>query len=214
MKKKKYYVVWVGRDTGVYDSWEEARELVDGFQGAKFKSYNDRDSAIAAFRGEEEADTVDLLSAIATGATAGINLDALPQVDKNGIAVDAACSGNPGNMEYRGVELSSGREIFHQGPFVRGTNNIGEFLAIVHALALLEKQGRTGVTVYSDSVTALSWIRRRTAMTKMERTPQTEKLFNLLSRAETWLRTHNPSNHVTKWNTQEWGEIPADFGRK
>lgn len=37
--KRKYYVVWEGRATGVFDSWEECKEYVDGYQGARFKSF-------------------------------------------------------------------------------------------------------------------------------------------------------------------------------
>ena len=59
---------------------------------------------------------------------------------KESIAVDAACSGNPGNMEYRGVYTKTKEQIFHQGPFPQGTNNIGEFLALVHGLAFFKKR--------------------------------------------------------------------------
>lgn len=128
-------------------------------------------------------------------------------------AVDAGCSGNPGPMEYRGVDLATGAEIFHFGP-IKGTNNIGEFLAIVHALALMEKQGMADMTIYSDSVNAQLWVRKKECKTKLERTPQTEKALELVRRAEIWLRTHTFRVPILKWETREWGEIPADFGRK
>lgn len=129
------------------------------------------------------------------------------------LAVDAACSGNPGPMEYRGVHLPTGRVIFHYGP-VHGTNNIGEFLAIVHALALMEKQGFPDMPIYSDSATAQIWVRKKKCGTKLQRTAQTAGLLDLVARAELWLRTHTYRNPIIKWNTEEWGEIPADFGRK
>lgn len=135
-------------------------------------------------------------------------------------AVDAGCSGNPGPMEYQGVDLATGEKIFHFGPYyadgstVYGTNNIGEFLAIVHALALLDKQGVTGKTIYSDSHNAILWVQKRQCKTKLERTPQTEQLYQIIARAETWLRTHQIVNPVVKWETKRWGEVPADFGRK
>ena len=132
------------------------------------------------------------------------------------LAVDAACSGNPGPMEYRGVLLYDGhpteRVIFHYGP-VHGTNNIGEFLAIVHALALLENKGYI-MDIYTDSVTALAWVRNKKAKTTLERTPATEPLYNLIARAENWLRTHTFRVPIHKWDTSVMGEIPADFGRK
>lgn len=129
------------------------------------------------------------------------------------IAVDAACSGNPGPMEYQGVDLATRQRLFHFGP-LHGTNNIGEFLAIVHALALLDKYGKHDTVIYSDSYNAILWVSKGKCKTKLERTPETEKLFELIERAEFWLATHNYRNPVVKWETKEWGEIPADFGRK
>lgn len=128
-------------------------------------------------------------------------------------AVDAACSGNPGPMEYRGVDLVTRQQVFHFGP-IKGTNNIGEFLAIVHALALLEQRGITNCTIYSDSVNAQLWVSKMQCKTKLEHTPETAKAHELVARAETWLRTHAFRVPIVKWNTKEWGEIPADFGRK
>jgi ribonuclease HI len=134
-------------------------------------------------------------------------------MDLNAIAVDAACSGNPGQMEYRGVYMRTGKQIFHYGP-VFGTNNIGEFLAIVHGLALLWQKGLYDMPVYSDSVSAMAWVRNRKCKTTLERNEKTELLFQLIFRAETWLHTHDYHNPVIKWPTEDWGEIPADFGRK
>jgi ribonuclease HI len=133
-------------------------------------------------------------------------------VELNALAVDAACSGNPGQMEYRGVYIGSGTQIFHFGP-VYGTNNIGEFLAIVHALALL-KQKNSDLPIYSDSHNALLWVKQKKCKTKLTRDNSTEELFRLIERAERWLRTNTYTNRLIKWETQQWGEIPADFGRK
>lgn len=128
-------------------------------------------------------------------------------------AVDAGCSGNPGPMEYRGVDLATGQQVFHFGP-IKGTNNIGEFLAIVHALALMEQRNMHDYTIYSDSVNAQIWVRRQQCKTKLELTPETKKSLELVRRAEKWLQTHNFRVPIIKWETKEWGEIPADFGRK
>lgn len=128
-------------------------------------------------------------------------------------AVDAACSGNPGPMEYQAIDLATGARVFHFGP-LHGTNNIGEFLAIVHALALCWQQGQHQKTIYSDSYNAILWVKKRKCKTTLERTPQTEKLFEIIERAERWLQTHDYHNPIVKWETAQWGEIPADFGRK
>lgn len=131
---------------------------------------------------------------------------------KEALCVDAACSGNPGMMEYRGVHLPSGREVFHFGP-IKGTNNIGEFLAIVHGLALMKQKG-IRMPIYSDSVSGLAWVRNRKAKTTLSYTEETAKALDLVRRAEYWLRQNAIDVPVLKWNTDEWGEIPADFGRK
>ena len=131
---------------------------------------------------------------------------------KEALCVDAACSGNPGMMEYRGVHLPSGKEVFHFGP-IKGTNNIGEFLAIVHGLALMKQKG-IRMPIYSDSVSGLAWVRNRKAKTTLSYTEETAKALDLVRRAEYWLRQNAIDVPVLKWNTEEWGEIPADFGRK
>mgnify|MGYP002853369903 CR=1 FL=1 len=136
-----------------------------------------------------------------------------PDVTANAWAVDAACSGNPGPMEYQGIDLATGQRIFHYGP-MKGTNNIGEFLAIVHALALIEKHGIVGKTIYSDSFTAITWVNKKQCKTKLPRTEETQQLYDVIARAEFWLRTHTIQTPIIHWQTRLWGEIPADFGRK
>ena len=130
------------------------------------------------------------------------------------LSVDAACSKNPGIMEYQGVATKTGEVIFHKGPFAEGTNNIGEFLALVHALAHLKKSGMTNVPIYTDSKTAQAWVRNKQVRTTLKKSSQNEILFVLMQRAVAWLKSNQYENKILKWNTEKWGEIPADFGRK
>lgn len=116
-------------------------------------------------------------------------------------------------MEYQCIDLQTGAQVFHYGP-LHGTNNIGEFLAIVHALALMEQRGITDKVIYSDSVNAQLWVKKKQCKTKLEHTPQTAQLHQIIARAENWLRTHQVTIPILKWDTKTWGEIPADFGRK
>lgn len=219
MKKRKFYVVWEGFAPGIYDSWEECQQQIDGYPNAKYKSYSSQTEATEAFRGNDESEMY-ALRAIANGMPEPDPdprplFTALPAgVPTIGIAVDAACAGNPGVMEYRGVDLTTGKQIFHFGPVEEGTNNIGEFLAVVHALALCRKNGWDNVTIYSDSRTALSWVRLGKAKTTMKPTPANESWFPMIARAENWLAQNPRHNAVLKWQTEVWGEVPADFGRK
>jgi ribonuclease HI len=169
---------------------------------------------VRAFREGEDNDTREVLRAIARGPQTHINYEAFPEIIADSIAVDGACSGNPGIMEYRGVDVMTGAELFHQGPFPDATNNIGEFLALVHALAFFHNTQNSHTAIYSDSRTALAWVRDRKCKTKLARTPNNERLFAIIARADAWLATHTWTNRILKWKTEEWGEIPADFGRK
>ena len=207
MSKKKFYVVWNGLNPGIYHSWDDCQAQIKGVKGAVYRSFDSKEEAERAYASpaysymKKKADTPTF------------TLDTLPPVvERYALAVDAACSGNPGPMEYRGVYLGDGKEIFHFGP-VHGTNNIGEFLAIVHALAMLDKQGLK-MTIYSDSRTAISWVRKKCCKTQLERTEETEQLFQLIERAESWLKAHRVTIPIVKWETEQWGEVPADFGRK
>lgn len=213
MAKQKYYVVWSGKKRGIYTSWEDCKEQVIGVKGSKYKSYPTRELAEKAFKlGKDPDDIVHHYAA---------NLQNVNSEEKlyqknyivDSISVDAACSGNPGDMEYRGVYTKSGKELFHYGPIANGTNNIGEFLAIVHALALLKEQNST-LPIYSDSQIALNWVRRKHANTMIEKTSGTKEIWQLINRAHQWLHQNNYPNQLLKWQTDQWGEIKADFGRK
>ena len=133
------------------------------------------------------------------------------EVSADAWAVDAACSGNPGQMEYQCIDLATGAQVFHYGP-VFGTNNIGEFLAIVHAVALMQQRG-IRKTLYSDSYNAILWVSKKKCKTTLEHSARTEQLYNIIARAEAWLCTHPVQVPIIKWETSKWGEIPADFGR-
>lgn len=211
--KKKYYVVWEGHATGVFDSWEECRLQVENFPGARYKAFNSQNEAIEAFRGSPD-EYIGMLKTIAAHKASVVNYESIPQIPRGAIAVDAACSRNPGPVEYQCVEIDTGRQLFHVGPLEGGTNNIGEFLAIVHALAMLDKLGRHDVTIFSDSRTAQAWVRNKHARTAVTSNARNGKIMELVRRAELWLQTHRVTNPIVKWDTDNWGEIPADFGRK
>jgi ribonuclease HI len=208
MAKKKFYVVWSGLEPGIYGSWDECQAQIKGVKQALYKSFDTLEEAERAY------------SSSPHGYIGQGNKDKnkpLPgnypaEVIRNALAVDAACSGNPGMMEYRGVYIGTGEEIFHFGPMF-GTNNIGEFLAIVHGLALLKQRG-IDLPIYSDSRNALLWVRGKQCKTKLPRDSKSDELFQYIERAEKWLKGNSYSTKLIKWETDKWGEIPADFGRK
>jgi ribonuclease HI len=210
-KKKKYYTVWKGHHIGVFESWNDCKAQIKDFQGAQYKSFTTFDAAKKALNGNYK-DYIGKAKKFKSDLSE-VQLKKIGQPNFNSIAVDAASSGNPGKMEYRGVDTKSKKQLFHQGPFEEGTNNIGEFLAIVHGLAFL-KQNQSNRIIYTDSKTAMSWIRKKTCNTKLERSNKNDALFILVDRAINWLKTNSYPTTIVKWETKAWGEIPADFGRK
>lgn len=209
-KKKKFYVVWEGHRTGIFKTWTACQLVVKGYASAKFKSFLSFEEAKKAYNGRYE-DYKGTTPKKKTLSKAELLKIGTPNL--YAIAVDAASSGNPGKMEYRGVDTQTGKQLFHQGPFAQGTNNIGEYLALVHGLALL-KQQKSDRIVYTDSKIAMSWVRQKKCKTKLPRSHKNKDVFELVDRATQWLKTNTYTTNIVKWETKAWGEIPADFGRK
>ena len=205
MVKQKFYVVWKGRKPGMYTSWAECEAQVKGYSGAEYKSFENRAMAEAAFRG-----TYEDYKGKPGSSQQWLFAPTKPVIPS--ICVDAACSGSPGPLEYRGVLIETGEQIFHSGPFADGTNNVGEFLAIVLAMDWLVTK-KLDWPIYSDSANAITWVKASKCNTKLERLPSNKLLFDLIANAEEALKRYPPFK-VLKWDTQAWGEIPADFGRK
>ncbi len=210
-KKKKYYVVWKGEKTGVFTSWNVCKKQINGFDGAQYKAFIDKKEAETAFTKNyndyKGKDTKKATLSSEERATYGTPL-------LETISVDAACAGNPGVMEYRGVLTKSKKEIFRMGPYKKGTNNIGEFLALVHGIALLKNKKMDTYPIYSDSRIAMSWIKKKQCRTNLTFDASNNEVLDLIKRAERWLHENSFKNPILKWETKAWGEIPADFGRK
>lgn len=216
-KKAKFYVVWLGHRPGVYTDWPTAKQQIDGYKGAKYKSFPDRRQAEAAFANGFQT-YIKAATSPAARKTSHLrkrrqNALHTEKIISRSISVDAACSGNPGKMEYQGVTTSGKKQLFHRS-FPLGTNNIGEFLALVHALAFLQAQDMGQLPIYSDSQIAIGWVQKGKCKTTLAKNPKTAELYTYIERAEAWLKANTATNPIYKWNTRAWGEIPADFGRK
>ncbi len=206
-KKQKYYVVWEGKKTGIFTSWNECKKYVQGYNGAKYKSFESKSVAEQAYAGSY----FDSITPTKKKVIKADPADGTPVWQS--IAVDAACSGNPGLMEYQGVETYTGKLLFRIGPLQDGTNNVGEFLALVHGLAYL-KQQKIELPLYTDSKIAMGWIKKKKCNSKLIKNRKNTKIFELIARGEQWLKTNTYETEILKWQTKSWGEIPADFGRK
>jgi ribonuclease HI len=209
MTKQKFYVVWKGKEPGIYHNWNDCKAQVDGFAGAAYKAFPTLAEAEIAFNQhfakhiyKKEKDTV-----VSTKAGVGLPIH-------DSIVVDAAWNSVQKDMEYQGILYKTGKRIFHIGPLANGTNNIGEFLAIVHALGYCKKHNLTVIPIYSDSRNAIAWVKAKKCKTNLEVSAKTKHIHDLIARAESWLFNNNYKNKILKWETSSWGENPADFGRK
>ncbi|PKP23286.1 MAG: ribonuclease H [Bacteroidetes bacterium HGW-Bacteroidetes-21] len=202
-EKIKYYVVWKGAKPGVYRNWSDCEMQIKGFTGALYKSFPSLAEAEKAFKEKPHLHLNTAEKKVMPSAS----------IIRDSISVDGACSSNEGMMEYRGVHTGTKQVVFAQGPFRHGTNNIAEFLALVHVLALCKQKG-WNYPIYTDSKTALAWIRNKKANTKCDEDDDNQEIFDLIQRAEKWLQSNTWTNQILKWDTEHWGEIPADYGRK
>jgi ribonuclease HI len=205
----KFYVVFRGRKAGVYATWEECRSQIEGVPGHSCKAYKSRCDAEDALR----AGSARAFEATRKERAAQVWRSKIPGAC---IAVDAACAGVPGPTEYRGVLLPECSEIFHSQLYARGTNNVGEFLAIVEGMRWLAERSFTSLPLYSDSQVGLGWVRAGKCNTHMASASPDLKMA--IEAADSWLRASPEAPKLVpmlrKWPTSEFGEIPADFGRK
>lgn len=222
MAKVKYYVVWVGKKTGVFTTWAECQAQVSGVKDSKFKSFETKQQAESAFKdgwqrhwgSGKNAAPAQPRGQAGSSVKQTVMLEAeAASIDYDSISVDVGTRGNPGPVEYKGVDTQTGDILFYVGPIQNGTNNLGEFIAIVHALRYLKEKG-SKQTVYTDSRTALSWLRNKKVASTLKRDASTAKIWELTDEAVKWIQMNTYANKVVKWNTEEWGEIKADFGRK
>ena len=210
MAKPKFYVVWKGRETGIFNTWDECNKQIFGFKNAIYKSFNTLQLAEEAFKGSSK-DFVGRNIFESELTKEQIALIGNPIMES--ISVDGAWNTANGLVEYQGVNTKTKKILFKQGPFENGTNNIVEFLGIVHALAHCKKNNLI-LPIYSDSRNAISWVRKKEARTKLEPMENNKRLFDLIDRAIKWLKENEYENRILKWETRAWGENPADFGRK
>ena len=161
---QKFYVVWSGRQTGVFTDWATTQRAVIGYAGARFKSFPTRAEAEEAFAGGSAS--VPIKSASKPPASAR-NSDRRAahnahQFDVS-IYCDGACEPNPGNAGSGIVVYRAGKleELWYGLYHPRGTNNTAELNALYHALRMAEAEIKTGnsVEVCSDSAYAINCIR-------------------------------------------------------
>lgn len=211
MAKKKYYVVWAGKKTGVFDTWEKCRKQIAQYPNALYKSFETNELAQIAFKGNPY-DFIGKTTPQKVKLTPE-QLSFLGKPIAQSISVDGAWSSSTGQIEYQGVNTMTGDLLFRSQPYQDGTNNIAEFLAIVHALAYCQ-QRNWQMPIYSDSKVAMGWVRQKKIGTNHPKTEKNRKLFEIIDRANNWLQNNTYPNKILKWETEAWGENPADFGRK
>jgi len=204
MAKQKYYVVWQGHETGIFDTWTECQQMTRGYPSAEFKSFPTKEAAEKEYklRGSSE-----------TNKKSKEQKERAPEINYNSVCVDGACAGNPGYGEYQCVDVKTNENIFLEVGFDKTTNNIMEFLALVQGLKWL-KENNDDRPIYSDSITAIAWVRNKRCNSTLKETNENFDSMRKIEEAEKWLKENDYKTEILKWNTKKWGEIPADFGRK
>ncbi len=210
MAKKKFYVILEGNEPGIYDNWSDCENRVKGYKGAKYKGFATKEEAELAWDLKSFQGTSTKNSKKTIKPSDFNDID----IDFNTLSVDGACSGNPGVGEYQCVDTKTKEVIFSSNSFIDTTNNIMEFFALVEALIYIN-DNKIDKKIYSDSITAIAWVRNMKVKTTLNKTAKNEDSHFLISKYEKLLRERKfDTSCILKWDTQKLGEIPADFGRK
>ncbi len=237
-QKKKWYVIWRGRETGIFRTWDQCKERTDGFPRARFKSFKSEAEAVKAFtRGPAMATVPNTRKArkssqrfnpdqnpIRKASTrTGKRQDKRPKQltlgldfkpEPNALVVDGACCLQTGDFEYQAVWLHDKRTAFKSPVLSPGTNNLAEFLGLVAGLRHVAELGLQ-CPVYSDSQTAISWVRKRAHKCgPVLQGLVTDEVAKMMDDAINWLKANPEHPKVIQWMTKHWGENPADYGRK
>ncbi len=221
MAKKNFYVVLKGHEIGIFKTWSECLTAVNGYSGALYKGFGTEEDILNDIQFKEIYNLLGNKKTTSKSETIKNNdKSAVKEYIEDSIAVDGACSGNPGLGEYQCVSVETEEVIFHHSEFENTTNNIMEFLALVEVLKYtLKLQKKDRKIIYTDSITAMAWVRNRKAKSTLEKLRGNEDSFLAIQRDEKWLKDNDDDlklveSLITKWDTKKWGEIPADFGRK
>jgi ribonuclease HI len=158
---KKFYVVWTGRQTGIFTDWATTERQVHGFPAARFKSFQTRAEAEEAFKAGA------LPSAgrrAAPGVAAIVSETPVSSLDTQGVQIycDGACDPNPGHagsgiVVYRDGELI---ELWYGLYNPNGTNNTAELNALHRALLMAESNIAAGrvARLFCDSLYAINCV--------------------------------------------------------
>jgi ribonuclease HI len=237
-----HYVVWKGRKPGVYDSWSECYEQVNGYSGPVYKGFHSRGEAKEALKRDpliyvrglpgkntsqkshdqlkKEARRRNRYERRAEKRQQRKEAQAVVQrqerLELPCIVVDGSYLGNLDRMEYQAIGLPQNAIIFSDGPYRGGGASIAEFLGLVKGLQYLENR-QMDMLIYSDSKTALSWVRRcKVNSVILKRDDCPDQVKEMVQDALGWLRSNTDftKGRFRKWHTTFWGENPADYGRK
>jgi ribonuclease HI len=122
---------------------------------------------------------------------------------ERGIVVDGSCAGNPGDGQYRIMDLETNEMLFESKFFLNVTNNQMELLATLHAISKYPDK-----IIYTDSQTAFAWVKNKTINSSSSNHQMTERLTKGLNHIKSL------TFDLRMWKTRIWGENPADFNRK
>lgn len=201
MKNNKYYVVWKGINTGVYDNWNDCKKQVNGFSGALHKSFESLDEAEKAF--EEYSESPNSTST---------SIPPSPYSIKSFI-VNGNCQDTFGEISYRWKISGSTSNAKEINLAMIGTKNIADFIAIVYLIKLSQKV-KLNLPIYTNSKTAKNWILNKKCNHHLFVSKKTEAVLAVIKETEDWLSNNAVENEILFWDSVAWGKFPLVNRRK
>jgi ribonuclease HI len=163
---KKFYVVWEGREKGIFTDWDTCKKHIDKFAGAKYKSFKSRADAESAFQGGAQTALKKPKPAPRKYTGKGLKTYSAEEIAdlpaQTKIFTDGGCEPNPGQAAsgvavYRGGLVS---ELWYGLYNPQGTNNTAELNALHQALLMAENEvaKQEPVAIFCDSKYAIQCV--------------------------------------------------------
>jgi ribonuclease HI len=198
MAKQKFYTVWVGRNTGVFDTWEQCKAQIHEFPKAKYKSFGTKNLAEEAF-----ANAAEYIN------EANQNETESPEPIAESICVHSyAISQNI--IGYAGYHTSAGDNYFKFENIETNHIHLADFVGLVHALAYC-KEKSLALPIYSNSQNAINAI-ETININRLQINPNTisQQAQNLINRAIQFLQNNTYINPILAWQTKNWGVMQSN----
>lgn len=126
------------------------------------------------------------------------------------IIVHSTANTKTKRMAYKGFNESTNKWIFKVKYKGYCTQNVADFMAIVHALHYC-KINNIDLPIYNDNLVAIKWVKDKKVNSLLIKTKENHELFQSFENALVILKQNDFLNPILFWKKKELGNIKNPF---